>query len=78
MCLISESTSDLYLLAFVPFTVTSTVRVLLMKFLTAKLPEELLEILDRDKVEVKHTLTAEDIMNKEFTALQTDASVERQ
>ena len=75
MCLISKSTSDLYLLALRSIYSYFSRPGVVDEVATCKEASELLAILERDKVEVKHTLAVEDIMNSDFSFLHTGANV---
>lgn len=75
-CLISETTSVIYLKALAAFTkYLLTNRDGLDKLVFSQTPQGFIKVLNEDGVEVKHTLTAEDVMLKDPRVVHPDDTI---
>lgn len=72
MSLISNNTSDLYLKALSAFTRYFSKTANLENALNISTAEEFVALLERDKVELKKDITAEDVMYSTFLSLKPD------
>ena len=75
MSLISENTSDLYLLSLSAFSRYLIKSENIAKFANATSPQELIDTLKEDDVEVKHNITAEEVMETKFPHVSTEDSI---
>ena len=73
LCLISKSTSNIYLLSLKAIYSYFSQDGVSEKVALCKSPDELIAMLDKDGVEVKHSITAEDIMMKDFSIMEESA-----
>ena len=64
--LISSNTSQVYLKALSTFTKFLLKKGNAAKLINTETPEEFINVLNSENVEIKHTITAEDIMNTNF------------
>ncbi len=67
MFFISTTTSQIYLMALSAFTKFLIKNNNTEKLVNSGSPEEFIAVLNDEKIEVKHTITAEDIMLKEYS-----------
>ncbi|MBN1865234.1 MAG: PTS sugar transporter subunit IIA [Victivallales bacterium] len=77
MSLISENTSDLYLLVLSAFSRYLIKAENMAKLISARSPGDIIDILHDDKVEVKHNVTAEEVMQTEFPQVRKDDSISK-
>ncbi|NQZ60522.1 MAG: CBS domain-containing protein [Lentisphaeraceae bacterium] len=70
LCLISKSTSNIYLLSLKAIYSYFSQDGVSEKVARCKSADELIELLNKDGVEVKHSITAEDIMMKDFPLME--------
>ncbi len=75
MSLISDKTSDVYLLALSAFCKYLAKQGNSAKFANSSSPEKLMELLDQEGVELKHNITAEDVMNLDYAFVTKDDSI---
>ena len=75
MFFISTATSQIYLMALSAFTKFLIKNNNTDKLVNSGTPEKFLAVLNEEKIEVKHTITAEDIMLKEYSYVNEDDNI---
>ncbi len=75
MCLISKSTSNVYLLTLGAVSKFFIKPGNLEKISACATPQEVMKVFQDEKVEIKHTITAEDVMSTDFVSATKDSSV---
>jgi len=73
--LISSNTSQVYLKALSTFTKFLIKNGNAAKLINTKAPEEFISVLNSENVEIKHTITAEDIMNTNFSYVKENDQI---
>lgn len=71
MCLISKSTSNIYLLTLRAISMFCMTPGNMDKLIACNTPDEVMHVFAESKVEVKHRMTAEDVMHTEFPTIQS-------
>lgn len=75
MCLICKATSNVYLLTLRAISCYFIQAGKVAKIAACTTPQQVLDCFNEDQVEVRHTVTASDIMSTEFPSVTKDASV---
>ncbi|MCP4178226.1 MAG: PTS transporter subunit EIIA [bacterium] len=75
--LISENTSQIYLKVLSTFTKYLLCKGNIDKLLNSRHSSQFLNVLDNDKVELRHTLVVEDIMNTDFPFVEESDSISK-
>lgn len=75
MSLISEKTSDVYLLTISAFCKYLAKAENSAKFAKTATPEELIKFIDEENIEIKHNITAEEVMEVDFPYVKKDDSI---
>jgi len=73
--LISSNTSQVYLMALSAFTKFLIKNGNAGKLIKSGTPEELINVLNSEKIEIKHTITAENIMNTNYSYVKEDDQI---
>jgi nitrogen PTS system EIIA component len=73
--LISSNTSQVYLMALSAFTKFLIKNGNAEKLIKSGTPEELINVLNSENIEIKHNITAEDIMNKNYSYVRENDQI---
>ncbi len=75
MSLIAEEMSDLYLKSLAAFSRYLLNQNNFKKFIAQTTPNDLIELLNKDKITIKSHVTAEDVMSREFITIDKSSSL---